>query len=518
VTSGRNLLLIPVAVYLLWAALFIAMNPGFQYDEALLVLGGVHMRHSWDPFPLPQDPGTWICPMAKCVQLMTVRYVGAIKDYLSLPLFALFGTGAEVVRALSAALGALGIWGLGRLIFAQAGRNAGLAVAGVLAMHPAYVDQTVFDNGTVSVWMGALGVVCLALNRYLETGRGQPAFLLGAALGFGIWARANFLWLIMACAAALAIVLGRRVFVGWRHFSLMAAGGVAGGVPFLLYQVVSGGGTLEAAGMFASTEPLLQRHSARLWMFTEVLLTDREHRAIWDGPMVPEWQRWLFPAILAAAALACAVGRPGLEGKRLACARAACLAMLMVLTTMLFTRLPVSEHHLIVLVPLAVLVVVIGLSGAGKKLAYVLGIVYFASALWWQALAVEGLHRTGGVGQWSDAVFGLADFLEEKYNGREIKILDWGLQNNLYVLTDGRIRSREIYGDVGAEAWPALVRNGGVFLFNGPANRHFPEATERFQTALQAAGAVSRRYAVRQRSGAVYAEIVEVEPLQMAPQ
>src|SRR6476660_6689769 len=93
-----------VAVYCLWAGLLTLQNPGFQYDEALLVLGSVHMRHSPRELTLPHDPDTWVCPGGRCFPLMTVRYVGAIKEYLCLPLFAAFGAGAETVRLLSTLL------------------------------------------------------------------------------------------------------------------------------------------------------------------------------------------------------------------------------------------------------------------------------------------------------------------------------------------------------------------------------------------------------------------------------
>src|SRR5262245_37980804 len=80
-----------LVLYCLWAGLLILQNPGFQYDEALLVLGSVHMRHSPRELSLPHDPNTWFCSSSRCFPLMTVRYVGAIKEYLCLPVFAVFG-------------------------------------------------------------------------------------------------------------------------------------------------------------------------------------------------------------------------------------------------------------------------------------------------------------------------------------------------------------------------------------------------------------------------------------------
>ena len=162
----RWLLPATLGIYCIWAALLIWNGPGLQYDEALLVLGSVHMRHSSQEITLPHDPNTWVCPFGRCFPLMTVRYVGAIKEYLCLPLFAAFGPSAAVVRIVSALLGLFGIWGLAKLLREQLGIRVAACTAFLIAMHPAYVDLTVFDNGTVSVWMAAMGL--LARRRQPE--------------------------------------------------------------------------------------------------------------------------------------------------------------------------------------------------------------------------------------------------------------------------------------------------------------------------------------------------------------
>ena len=290
-----------LTVYCLWSVLLIVANPGLNYDEALLVLGAVQMRHSPQEIPLPHDPNTWVCIHQRCLPLMTARYVGAIKDYLCLPVFALFGPSAEAVRGVSALLGLLGIWGLARLIACVVSPGTGAAVAWLLAINPSYVDFTVFDQGTVSIWMGVFGALCAAIAHYLKRHRAR-----------GVSRRR---------------VCGSR-HLGTRQFSMAGAGDVAGlpiglaftdpstgdslggdgrralsgGSPFLLYQVVSHGGTWQAVNMFSSVAGSLY---IRLVMLSETLLTDREHRAIWDGPMMPVWQRWLFPGIVLAACFVC---------------------------------------------------------------------------------------------------------------------------------------------------------------------------------------------------------------------
>src|SRR5207253_3498377 len=123
----------------------------------------------------------------------------------------------------------------------------------------------------------------------------------------------------------------------------------------------------------------------------------------------------------------------------------------------------------------------------GRAFVSGLAILYFSLAIYWQAVTLRGLWNSGGTAQWSDAVFTLSAYLQQKYPDREIKILDWGLQNNLYVLSDGKIRSRELYGGASDEVssrWMEEIRQGGVFLMNGPSNRQFPAASIAFLEAL----------------------------------
>src|SRR5262249_27864259 len=150
-----------------------------------------------------------------------------------------------------------------------------------------------------------------------------------------------------------------------------------------------------------------QRLSSRWIMFSETLLSDREHRAIWDGPALPDWQRWLFAAGVLAACAVCL-------GSASRWARLVGAVFLMLGAFLFLSAMPVAEHHLVTLVPLAALVVAFAIlpiaaqHSWGRRCAWALAIVYFGSAIYWQAAAVRGLRRSGGTGQWSDAVFALS--------------------------------------------------------------------------------------------------------------
>jgi hypothetical protein len=428
-----------------------------------------------------------------------------LKDYLYLPLLAAFGPNMIVLRLGSMLLGALGIWGLGRLIGEHVSPVAGGLVALILAVNPSYINMMAFDYGGFPVWMGAFGMLCWAVGRYPRAHTPWGAFWIGVACGLGVWARANFVWLLAAVFGAALIVWGKRVLAPISHWMALIIGGIVGGAPFLAYEVRSRGGTWEALGMFQANEPFGHRLLARLVMFSETLMADREHRVIWGGPAMPDWEVWLFPAVVLGCSVACLAVRNRLW------ARACALSFLFLNAPLFFSRLAVSEHHLVVLFPLAAVVVVLGLGIVRIRwLSIALALLYAGSALYWQTLEIEGLSMTGGVGLWSDSIYSLAEYLEEKYPGREVKILDWGLQNNLFVLTEGRLRTREVFGDP-HPPWTEEIRQGGVFLLNGADHRQFPAASEEFLKALDSSHVPARHFVVRQENGASYADIIDID-------
>ena len=118
---------------------------------------------------------------------------------------------------------------------------------------------------------------------------------------------------------------------------------------------------------------------------------------------------------------------------------------------------------------------------------------------------------------WSDAIYSVRDYLISNHTGKEIKILDWGLQNNLYVLSNAGIQSREIFWGstqqrTGAGTpWSDLIAGGGVFLTNSSGNLHFPDSTQGFVAALLASGRPFHRVVFDQKRGQAYAELYELQ-------
>ena len=480
-----------VALYWLIGGALAVSQRGLQYDEALLVQGGVHLLNERTELPLPHDPDTWLCRGRRCLPLMTVRYVGAVKEYAGVVWFALFGTSALAVRTLSLLLAGFVVYGLGRLVGRLVSPPVGLAAAFALAIHPAFVDQSAFDNGTVAAPFCALGLLFIALARYDESPLVARALAIGVAAGFGVWSRANFTWVLFALVCALHLDLWRWVRDRRSHALAWAGGMLLGSLPFWIYQWISRGGTFAVFGLFPAQEAWPRRLAARGVMFAESLVSDREHRAIWGGGVVPAWQAWLFALVLVAALVTIRRRYPRVV-----------IATVVLYALHFVSTVQVAEHHFVTVTPFAVAAV------AATRWRLVAP-VYVLIALGWQYAAWQGLRATGGVGQWSDAIVTLSRAISDRHQGRTVHIADWGLQNNLFVLSRGHLRSREWIGE--ERDGPPLER-GGLFLTGGERNSFFPSGLT-FARRLAASGQESRCEEFFERSGPLYARLCDVDPV-----
>ncbi len=511
--------------YCVFAILFIAAKPGFHYDEALDVMASVSMLHSRAEMTLPHDPDTWTCLGSRCFPLMNVRYIGPIKAYLCLPLFKLFGPQAEIFRGVSAAMGALGLIGLAFLLARQVNFAAAAAVTWILAISPTYLDQTTFDNATLAGWMGAMGLLCFAGSAYLDRRTPWTAFLLGLTLGFGIWMRANYLWLLVPLAFAVLVAFGRKAILPIRDWLALIAGGIVGGLPFLVYQILSRGGTWAAVGMFPNAEPMAAQLKNRLIMTATMLISDAERRIQWNGPSIPDWQLWLFPTVVALSSLICFAANFLVREQRIrnAC-RIAAISFLGLASFLFLTRLQISEHHLTALLPLAAVVAVLAgyvlLCGRRWALPIVsaVALLYLSAGLYWQISALQGLRTSGGIGPWSDGLYELTNRLTADHTGQEVKILDWGLQSSVYVLSNARVKTREMYSDATVETtstgrlWKDEIRDGGIYVLFSPKFRQIPAASNGFRQAVKETRPEMQVRIIPQRNGEPLAEIIEIKP------
>jgi Dolichyl-phosphate-mannose-protein mannosyltransferase len=511
-----------VAMYLVCAAWLGFRSPGMDNDEAVFFSGAVHVLNSGQEPSFTHDPWSWITVFGRHWPVMVLPYAGSLRCYLSLIPFALFGANYYTARMVTMLAGAFGIWGLAVLVRSQIDAKAATMASLILAVNPAFLALTIYDQGGVAEWMVPFGILSITLAGYLKARTASCAFWLGAAMGFGVWSRANVAWLLGAALLASAIVLGKRIFVPWRHLVALTGGGLAGGGLLLCYEIRSHGATFAFMRAMNNSQPMLHLVAHRLNLLSRTILSDSEHRDMWDGPDLPLWQTVPFSIIVIFALFACLRwGSVSIKAGAVF-GRVAGLTFVFLLSCMLFSRLNISDHHLVALLPIAAVLVVLAARDScqrWRRARYVAGAIamlYLVLALSLNHTAARQIRSTGGVRLWSNAIDSISRYLQTHSPGRSVKLLDWGFQHNLFVLSNSRIASEEIYWAASLERsgsgklWSNEISPGDVYVIHSPGLVLIPEARKGFLAALIASDLPFRRIQFNQNNGQGYAEVLEV--------
>ena len=481
------------AIYATAAACFIANGPGLQYDEALLAHGAAHVLHSSGLPPFAYDAGSWIFIGGTALPVMVISYVGAVKDLILVPLFALLGISAAVTRAASVLMTLPLIWLGARVLQRHCGSATATAFACALAIHPTFIAATTFDNGSVAVWMLPLALFAFAVDRYVVEPTAKRAFVAGLAAGFAIWCRANCIWFVVAIVVAIAVVCRREARAALRHAGPIAAGGIAGALPFLGFQIASRGAIFQFLATHKSTLDITNRLDA----LGNVLIMSAEQRIIWGGRATPAWQTAFAVTIVIVAIVAALISKDPFQ-------RIVAVATLITIALMITSPAQIAEHHLIGVVPFLVACAAIALPPRARAVIF---IVYAAIALTHMVVAVRMLRVTGGVDVWSDAI----DNVARDRDSTRADVLDWGLYNNLYVIDAARLSGRELFWNATESysgrglAWTTEVERGGAYLV--PAWQVFPSARIGFLRALRSSGLPCEMRTFSQRNGEEYARL-----------
>lgn len=521
VNDGWSWLCIVAALqYIAWCSLLGFHLPGLEYDEAISMRGAMEMCVHQPRTTF--SPELSFCVGDHCARLMVAPYVGAAKDYFLLPIFWLFGPSVAVGRFGAALIVALAILGIAFFIRHIFGGPVSAVSALVLAVHPAMIDLPLYDNGNVALTFFAIGLIAVCLTFFLKRGDPASAFFLGAACGFAIWCRMNLLWLVLAAGLSAVLVLRRSLRPSLSLVVSFAAGGFFGAIPLLLYvagSINTIGQSLSSVQWQATAWQIISYAGPQL---AETLLSDPEHRSIWMGPAVPLWQLIFIGSVAATSLLACLIVQHG-PRHLVAWRRIIALTAIFYLLMTLASRTPVAGHHLVALVPFVAILICAApwqyLSSWQwiRPLLLTAALIYFGLAGYWNLQAAQGIRETNGTKSWSNAVLKVSDFLQRFYPGSQVKILDWGLAQNLYFLSETRIPVTEIFWNAPLanssdeqERWDKIVKEGGLFLTNAPSNLHFPAATRALLNSLGRSGQKYETKVFHEKTGAVFAVLYDI--------
>jgi hypothetical protein len=208
--------------------------------------------------------------------------------------------------------------------------------------------------------------------------------------------------------------------------------------------------------------------------------------------------------------------------------RACALSAVLLTVIMVASNLGISQHHLVAVLPLAVVALaVLSVEVARRYRAEILPLAAAAAGfvvlcLSWDVRIESGLRRTGGIRVWSSAIDGVHEYLaSHPVPPDRLKILSWGLQNNLYVISGGAVYGTELFW-AGTETlsprgipWGSEIAEGGSFLFYS-LRKGSPRpwaAAKGFWQALEGYGGPRRDTTFFDRSGSPLAVLVEIGPV-----
>ncbi len=517
-----------VAVYLFMSLTYLDL-PGLDFDESFFVNGALNQNHrrflEWET-----KIGPWVVPV------MLMRYIGAVKSYLYMPVFSLFGCDPVTARVPVIVLGLVTLLMTFLAVREMLGRATALLSLALLATDPSFIFSNRLDWGPVSIMLALKSTSLYLFWRWLNGG-GPVPFVAGSfLLGLGFFDKINFIWYVGALGLAVPVCF-------WRQFRLRFTGAIlAAGVfsfllgcsPLLVYNIRHPLLTLRDQKVATTDWQAALRHRVSLIRRTldggvvrnfvspvkssaELVDVYRfEGRGGLDRIFTAVLSAFPLENSITARAFAMSLATIAVAGWWLFAGKRRFIAFFLLLFLLISgciwaTALATGTHHIMMLYPypqilLAAVACAAGRRAKGmKSLMARLAIqgpvaICVAAVLCFSTVVGIGhlktFHITGGKGRWSDAIYRLKDYLE-KNPRRNYLLMDWGFFNQLLGLTGEKIFKREAYVpmlDAETESariqsiYPYLINPENVFVFHAPPFESFP-TMDLFRRSLSHYGA-----------------------------
>lgn len=218
--------------------LFIILNsfnikyPGIQYDEVLFVnaaLGGIDnsfTRYSIGGFPI-----------------LLMPYIGALKAYLYMPIFFIFGVSPASIRLPTILLTAVSIYILFKTIHIAFNRKIAWITFILLVLDQNIAAHTRIDVGPNAIEFFLKSLCLLLLFKIYTTGKRSFIVLLFCIFVLGVFNKLNFAWFIISLMIAAAVLFSDTIKtkIKNREFHILAKHifiYISALIPFLIYFLV----------------------------------------------------------------------------------------------------------------------------------------------------------------------------------------------------------------------------------------------------------------------------------------
>ena len=437
-------------------------SPGLYYDEAVFgglakdfLTGEIHGRH----MPNNEVATVFGRPFPVFVQ----PYLGALKSWMLMPAFSLFGINVAVLRATNLC------WALVALLlfllttWRWLGVRAALIAGAVLATDPTYFFLGVLD------WGAAVpSFVCRCACFYLivlwwRHRRAGQLFFAAFFGGLGLFNKIDFAVLLIGSAIAAVFCYGhllRTVLRAHRSVTALACLGFLLGAGPMLFKMR--GLLMYGASGQASSGPgeLSEKLHTMMSMydgsyFYRLMNVGGMFEKMFQTATNPQALTGVIGVIASIAWLSTTIGNADRNRAR--------IAVFLLLATALITAgvflLPgaVRIHHAVLLFPLPQLIIGAAVAALWERTAktailellrrgliYIVMLVLVSSQLRVILKTEQVIRETGGRGHWSES---LNSFCREIRDRSDLTIvsLDWGFNEQLAFLTNGPKLSEPVW-------------------------------------------------------------------------
>ncbi|MGA2180426.1 MAG: glycosyltransferase family 39 protein [Verrucomicrobiota bacterium] len=468
--------------------------PGLYYDEAVFAgqakdfLNG---RSHGDHMPGIMDVNWLGRPFPVFVQ----SYLGALKSWLLIPVFAVFGPSVPVLRLTTLGWGLIGLFLFMLWIRRLLGLPAALIAGPLLGLDPSYFFMTVHDWGSVALSFlcrfAGFGLLLLWWRRR----KWHQLFLATFFFGLGFFNKVDFIVILLGCGLALLFTHRKEVVS-----AIKAAPGrfALGGSGFLLVAVpmmaLAGGLILQQARDTRGDTGLAEKARIALAMydgsyFWRLMDVGGRFEKIFEVSSAV-WGPFGLVFLLASVFLVVEVTRHFRTDSR--CRLLAWLLLSALFETVGFLLLPGANriHHAMLVYPFPQLIITAALvrlwpgkpatttDGSIRRILVVgTGLMLIAGHLFAIQRTGRLIQETGGRGWWSKA---LDEFCNDVKGRTDLTVvsLDWGFNEQLLFLTDGPRLSEPFWDLAPNEKLEFTLSPDTIYLIHPPEYALFPFATQ----------------------------------------
>lgn len=447
------------------------------------------------------------------IPLMIMGYIGAVKTIAFVPLTVVLDLSPRSIRYFQILIGALALVAIAA--FARRFFGPAVAILGtsLLAIDPTYLLFSRTDYGPIVFMMALKGVALWQAMVWWQTRRLWPLCLASFAMGLGVYDKTNFLWIVFALGGA-ALLIAPQLLAGLKRREVVCAACLflIGCLPLIVYNRHWPPPTwqaLKAQNNHTTDETgpprSLREFEHRIVERTAVLVNDFTATTVPYARDLPAPRVVVMPALMLLASfitLICyAVPRLHRRWRR---EMFLLLATFLIVLTASFTPGAFQSHHLILAYPFPHLLVAAvavrcaryfhrtrtprGVIAAAAVVCLGFAAPATASLLRYRQV-MDRLQQTGGEGNWSDGIYRLDSWLETHDPDQPVVAVDWGIEQPLAALSQGRLRCVDIWSVPDAAAYqPFFDLPGSRYVLHAPADTNFPEVRDLFLEAARSRG------------------------------